>query len=327
MSLVPSASRREGVGDALSQGARECSDRPRAVDAPSASPAVVFIGFGELAAALATVLRDGGAQSLQAFSRRRPDSGRRTDGASRMSALEVRPADTLVAAVHNADVVLSCVPGSAAVAVAKQAAGALAPDALYIDLATTSPEDKERGSRAILAGGGRYVDAAVLGAVAASGGAVPIVAAGAGAEAFAEFARPRGLTVRVIDAPAGAAVRVKLLRSVYMKGRDALVVEMLLGARRHGLQDAVAASIAGPGEEVPFPELAERILRSTALHAQRRAEELDASRALLEAAEVEAAATAGAARRLRLVAELEREAGFTGERLATPVELLERLSP
>jgi 3-hydroxyisobutyrate dehydrogenase-like beta-hydroxyacid dehydrogenase len=286
---------------------------------------VAFLGFGELATALASVLREGGAESLQAFSRRRLDPGRSAEAVRRMAALEIRSADTLVSAVHDADVVLSCVPGAAAAEVAEQAASALAPGALYVDLATASPEDKERGARAVLAGGGRYVDAAVLGAVAASGGAVPIAAAGVGAAAFYEFSRPLGLKVRAIDAPAGAAARIKLLRSVYMKGRDALVVEMLLGARRHGLEDAVAASIAGPGEEVPFPELAERILRSTALHARRRAAELGDARVLLEAADVEAAATAGAVRRLQLVAELEGERSVPGERPATPVELLEHL--
>jgi len=52
-----------------------------------------------------------------------------------------------------------------------------------------------------------------------------------------------------------------------MKGRDALILEMMLAARRYGLEDRVAESIKGPGETVPFTALAERVLCALAVHA------------------------------------------------------------
>jgi 3-hydroxyisobutyrate dehydrogenase-like beta-hydroxyacid dehydrogenase len=295
------------------------------VNATGGSPDFAFIGFGELASTLAAVLRSGGAKPPRAFSRRWADGERSAAARARISSVGARAVETVAQAVRDADVVLSCVPGSAATSVAIEAADTLAPYALYVDLATATPEDKERASETVHAAGARYVDAAVLGGVAASGGAVPILAAGAGAASFRDLAEPIGLAVSAIDAPAGAAARVKLLRSVYMKGRDALVTEMMLGARRHGLEDAVAASIAGPGEEIPFAALAERVLCSLALHAERRADELEASGALLEAANVEAAATSGAMRRLRLVAALDLAEGFGGKRPTAAAEVLERL--
>jgi 3-hydroxyisobutyrate dehydrogenase-like beta-hydroxyacid dehydrogenase len=222
-------------------------------------------------------------------------------------------------AVDGAQAVLACVPGEASLAVAERAAPALAPGAVYADLATATPDTKRRAAAAV---GDGYVDAAVLGAVAASGASVPILAAGPGARALEKL--DLGLVLTVVDGPAGAAARVKLLRSVYLKGRDALVAEMMTAARRHGLDDTVAGSIAGPGEEVSFTELADRVLRSLALHADRRAGELEASVELLEA-DGPAPAARGAATSLRALAALGLRDSFGGHRPASGAEVLDRI--
>ena len=259
------------------------------------------LGFGELANALVTTLGEG----VVVWARRPSEERIRAAGAT--------PAATIEEAVGGADCVLACVSGAATAEVADAAAGALSTGAVYADLATARAEDKESAARTIDGAGGRYVDAAVLGTVVASGGAVPVLAAGSGAHDFADLVNPLGMTVTPVDAPAGAATTVKLLRSVYMKGRDALVAEMMLAARRRGVDKLVAESIKGPGEEVPFPQLADRVLASLVLHAARRADELEASGEMLAEAGVDASATAGAVQRLRAIAELG--LGADGERL------------
>ena len=270
------------------------------------------LGFGELANALVATLRE----AVVVWTRKPCEE--------RITAAGAKPAATIEDAVAGASCVLACVPGSATAEVASAAAPALDAGALYADLATARAEDKEAAARTIEEGGGRYVDAAVLGTVVASGGAVPILAAGAGAHDFAALVNPLGMSVTATDAPAGAATTVKLLRSVYMKGRDALVAEMMLAARRHGVDKLVSESIKGPGEEVPFPQLADRVLAALAVHAARRADELEASGDVLADAGVDAAATAGAVRRLRAVAELG--LATDGERLTGEqvLDLLER---
>jgi 3-hydroxyisobutyrate dehydrogenase-like beta-hydroxyacid dehydrogenase len=118
----------------------------------------------------------------------------------------------------------------------------------------------------------------------------------------------------VLDGPAGTAARLKLVRSVFMKGRDALVLEMMLAARRLGVEDEVARSIAGPGEQVPFTELSERVLRALAVHAGRRAEELDSSAALLRELGVDPLVTEAGAERLRRLAATGLRERLGGER-------------
>jgi 3-hydroxyisobutyrate dehydrogenase-like beta-hydroxyacid dehydrogenase len=246
---------------------------------------IAFLGYGELGSVLsASLARD---HEVRSWSRSR---------------------GTLTAALEGAQAVISTVPGSASEAVFAQALPLLSSDALFVDLTAAAPVVKE----AAAARHELYADGAVLGTVATSGAAVPIAVAGAAAERFRDLVSPAGLNVSVLEGPAGAAARLKLVRSVYMKGRDALVLEMMLAARRLGVEEEVARSIAGPGEQVPFAELSERVLRALAVHAGRRSEELESSAALLRELGVDPVVTEAGAERLRRIAGLRDR--FEGER-------------
>ena len=231
----------------------------------------------------------------------------------------------LAGALRGAACVIAAVPASAAADVAEAAARHLDPGAVYADPSPRVPAAKEETERVITGAGALYADVAVLGTTAADGARVPMLAAGPGAGHFAELAAPFSLNVTVLEAPAGAASLVKLLRSVYMKGRDALILEMLLAARRYGVETALVDSIRGSGEQVPFPELAERVMTALAIHAERRADELDASAAVLAEAGIDPLVAAAAAERLRRASRLGLRERFGGERPADIAAVLEAL--
>jgi 3-hydroxyisobutyrate dehydrogenase-like beta-hydroxyacid dehydrogenase len=257
---------------------------------------VALIGFGELGGVLGAALEGAGGHELRVWSR------------SRLGSLEE--------AVTGADLVISAVPGSASEEIADRVIRLLGRGACFADLTAAAPDPKERAARTAAARGVLYADGAVLGTVAASGHEVPIAAAGSGAEQLRDLTAGAGMSVEAIGGEAGRAAQLKLIRSVYMKGRDALVLEMMVAARRHGLEDEVARSIAGPGEGVPFTQLAERVLRALAIHADRRADELDASAALLREVGVEPLVTEASSERLRRLAALGLRERLGGERPA-----------
>ena len=223
-------------------------------------------------------------------------------------------AGSLEDAVRGAACVLSVVPAGASAEVAERCLPLLDRGACFADLTAAAPEAKERAALAAAEAGVRYVDGAVLGTVAMSGHEVPIAAAGPGAAGFRDLVAPAGLRVEVVGDEPGQAARLKLIRSVYMKGRDALVLETMVAARRYGLEHAVAESIAGPGERVPFTDLAERVLKALAIHAGRRADELAASGELLREAGVDPVMAEAGAERLRRLAELGLREELGGER-------------
>src|SRR5205823_12126168 len=150
--------------------------------------------------------------------------------------------ESLADAIAGADVVLSVVPARASLEVAEQAAPLLRAQALFADFAPAPPADKQAAAAVVAQRGAFYVDVGVLGTVSTSGYEVPLVLSGDGAARFGVLAAREGFDVDVLDAPAGHATLLKLLRSVYLKGRDALIVEMMLAARRYGLEERVAES-------------------------------------------------------------------------------------
>jgi 3-hydroxyisobutyrate dehydrogenase-like beta-hydroxyacid dehydrogenase len=229
---------------------------------------------------------------------------------------------SLEEALGGATAVLSAVPAGASLAVAREVAPLLAEGTYFADFAPAPPAEKQQGADLIGARGALYVDVGVLGTVATSGFEVPLVLSGDGASGLGELLAREGFDADILDAPAGHATLLKLLRSVYLKGRDALIVEMMLAARRYGLEERVAESVRGPGETVPFPALADRTLRALALHAGRRADELRASGDVVAAAGVDPLGSRAASDVLRAVARLGLREAFGQERPSSGADVL-----
>jgi 3-hydroxyisobutyrate dehydrogenase-like beta-hydroxyacid dehydrogenase len=273
-----------------------------------------FIGFGELGSSLAEGLTRSGANLVRAYA---PERSHVTAAAAlegRLRRARAQRSPSLQEAVAGATAVLSVVPAGASRGVAERCAPLLARSVYYVDLSAAPVGDKEAAASLVAEVGALYVDAAVLGTVATSGFKVPILASGPGAHGWQTLVEPEGLVVEVIDAPAGHATLLKLLRSVYMKGRDALIVEMMLAARRYGLEERVVETIQGPGETVSFAALTERVLCALAIHADRRADELRASSEVVRAAAIDPVMSRAGSEVLRGLAQLNLRETFDGER-------------
>ena len=208
------------------------------------------------------------------------DPARRADG--------IDNADSDLAAVRGADVVLSLNSAAVALAAAARVVEALGGDTLYADLNTASPQLKRELAAALPV---RFADVALVGVVPSLGLATPALASGAGAERFAELFRPLGMPVDVVGPHPGDAAGLKLLRSVFMKGVAAAAIESLAAARAAGVEDRVHADLAA----VIGEPLLERLLAGSRLHAVRRVEEMRAAAAYLEELGVQPRVAAAAA--------------------------------
>ncbi|RBP65616.1 3-hydroxyisobutyrate dehydrogenase-like beta-hydroxyacid dehydrogenase [Brevibacterium sanguinis] len=188
----------------------------------------------------------------------------------------------LAEALEDADVVLSLTGGRDAVGIARQAMPLLAEGTVFADLNTASVDVKQEIASIAAKHGVGMVDGAVLAPVPRAGHRTPLAASGPGAARFARLVAPFGVPVDVVGDEAGTAARLKLLRSVFMKGLGALVVEALGAAAamdaESWLHDQITAEL-GPGG----PALVERLVSGTRLHAQRREHEVRDALAALEA--------------------------------------------
>jgi len=178
------------------------------------------------------------------------------------------------AALSEADLVFSMVPGDAALDAASSLARVLKPGALVLDLCTVTGAMAEADQAAIEAAGGRYVDVAVMGTFLGHGHKAPMLLAGPDAPEAAEWMTAQGFAVRVLGPKPGSASSVKMLRSILIKGLEALAVESLVAAREQNLLEEVLDCL-GDVDLVPFRTYLSTLLSTHVVHATRRLEEME----------------------------------------------------
>jgi 3-hydroxyisobutyrate dehydrogenase-like beta-hydroxyacid dehydrogenase len=216
--------------------------------------AVAVIGLGEAGSEIGRDLADAGC-AVRGWD---VDAGRRPAG--------VEVADGLEEAVAGAELVLSLVTAAGAREVARAAAPALAPGAVFADLNTSGAELKRELAAAVPL----FADVAVMSPVPGRGLRAPFVVSGDGAPRFAELLRPLGAQIEEIDGGPGAAATRKLIRSVFMKGLAAALLEADAAAQAAGCEEWFRADVAA----TLTAELAERLLAGSRTHAERRVHEL-----------------------------------------------------
>lgn len=196
---------------------------------------------------------------------------------------EVPRATSVAEAVRGADVVLCIVTAAAAPAVALEAAAELRPGQLYADLNTSSATLKRRLAAAIEPTGATFVDVALLEPVPGRGLRTRALASGSGSARFVALLAPLGMPVEDVGGEPGDAAALKLLRSVFMKGLAAAVLEALAGGRAAGAEAWVRDELLTVLDEATVARLVDGSHR----HAVRRVEEMQAAAEQLEALGVE----------------------------------------
>lgn len=217
-----------------------------------------------------------GGLSASGFDRKLADPATRDAKLADFAAFHIPPAVTNQAAVEGRAVILSLVTADQARAAAEETAQAIAPGALFCDLNSVAPETKRHAAHAIEQAGGRYVDVAVMAPVHPLGRKVPLLVAGPRAEAGAAALAAIGFTnVRIVGDSIGAASAIKMIRSVMVKGLEALTAECLLAAEAAGVRDEVLASLDASERARPWAERGAYNLERMIVHGGRRAEEME----------------------------------------------------
>jgi 3-hydroxyisobutyrate dehydrogenase-like beta-hydroxyacid dehydrogenase len=189
-------------------------------------------------------------------------------------------AESTADAVRGADLVLSLTTAEAARAAASAAAPALRPGAVYADLNTGSTRLKRDVAVTVEDAGALFADVAVMAPVPGRGLRTPLLASGSGAARLAELLRPLGAHVDVVGPEPGAAAERKLLRSVFVKGLAAALLEGAAAARAAGCEEWFLAD-AGATLAAADERLVDRLRAGSRVHAARRVHELDDAAELL----------------------------------------------
>ena len=267
--------------------------------------AIAFLGFGEAATAFAQGMSGSVGINGAAFDIKLRDPGQRGSVEANCGAMGIACCRSPGEAVSGVRAVFSLVTADQAVDAARSVSGCLDGKPWYFDCNSCAPGAKLRAQAVIGRGGGRYVDVAVMGPVRKSLHRTPLLISGPDAPEAALFLGSLDMSVTVIGDRVGRASTAKLARSVFVKGREAILIECLLAARMAGVEGPVLSSLSDTFPEVDWRGVAGRLVGRMQLHGQRRGEEMTAAAELVRELGLPGKMSAGAADWQRRIGELE----------------------
>lgn len=230
---------------------------------------IAFVGFGEVASAFGAALAARGAHvAAYDILLEQPDGAARL--AARAEGAPVRFA-SLENVLRDADYVFSTVTTSVSVNAARLCAAHLRAGQSFVDLNASEAAIKREIAGIVEAGGAEFVEGALLGAVGITGARTEILLGGPHARrAERELKEGLGLNVRFYSEEIGRASTFKMLRSVFSKGMEALLIEFLAAGERAGLREDLWAEVTNLFETQPFEKVALNWVRShSGAHARR----------------------------------------------------------
>ena len=237
------------------------------------TPRLCFIGFGEAGQAFAAGLREAGVTTMAAWDILFPQAA----GANLRSAgerLGVRLGASPADAITGSDIVIAAVTAASSLDAARAAKPHLRPAQFYLDINSVSPGRKQETARH-LAGGARYVDVAVMAPVHPARHQTPVLLAGPHAETVESVLRELGMKPSIAGPEIGQAAASKMVRSVMIKGMEALTLECFLAATRAGVEEQIVASLSKSFPALDWKKIAAYNLERMANHGTRRAAEME----------------------------------------------------
>lgn len=259
-----------------------------------------FIGYGEAARHIAAGLRkEGMKEAITAFDVLLSNPERKAEVLERMGQAEVIPKASAVEVAVGTKFIVSVNSAKVAYSIAQEVIPALQAGQVYVELNSASPDLMEKIDQIPRAEGVLFCDGAALGNVQKFGHKVPICLAGSGADAFAEAMMPCGMNLSVLDAPAGAASAMKMLRSVVSKGMQQLMLEFTIAAETYGILPEMMQIVNDKFKDITLEEYAEEAFPRILLHSNRRIFEVAEVVETIESAGLDASMSRAACERFK----------------------------
>ena len=233
---------------------------------------ITFIGFSIVASHFAEALSKNGAQvAAYDILLETPDG---------LATLQRRTRNTSVTfgslsgVIPQANYILSTVTSHGAESAAAACVPHLKPGQAYVDLNSTAPETKRAVADRIAPSGADFVEGAILGAVPVTGANTRILIGGPKGQSAADAFANLGLHTDFYHPEIGKASTFKILRSIFSKGMETLLLEFLTAGKRAGIQKDLWQDIVDLFTHNAFEDVAANWICTHAVAHQRRHHEM-----------------------------------------------------
>lgn len=234
-----------------------------------------FIGMGEAGSAIVSGWGPHVRSRVSAYDLKLDDARSALEITARCESLRIECLPTAGQAVTRSDIVFCTVTADQAVAAARTAADFLRKGTFWCDLNSCAPSSKLEAANIIETAGGRYVDIAVMAPVYPKLNMVPLLLSGPYAKEISPTLEALPMLPRIIDGPVGAASSIKMIRSVMVKGLEALTSECILAAVAAGVEQEVLASLTKSHPGTDWEGQGAYNFERAMVHGVRRAAEME----------------------------------------------------
>ena len=272
--------------------------------------ALGFIGFGEAAFHISSGLQTEGIPRIYAFDIMADDPNIGPLVKTRAGSANVGLVSSLKDLLEKADLVLCATSAKVALPIAKEAVAFVKKGQIYADLNSTSPKIKQEIGLVMGQAGALFVDVAVMELVPPHRHKVPVAVSGEGARQFKEMLSPYGMSITYVSERAGGSSALKMLRSIFMKGLTALLLETLTASHKAGVDTEIMASLSNTLNNHPFEELVNMLLTRTSVAAERRVAEMSEVISTLQEMGVDYSASLATRGKLQALVALELKTHF-----------------
>jgi len=181
----------------------------------------------------------------------------------------------------------------------------------FLDINSVSPGRKQETAK-LLGAAARYVDVAVLAPIHPARHRTPMLLAGPHAKAVAPVLATLDMRATIAGGEIGGAAAIKMVRSVMIKGIEALTLECFLAAARAGVVDEVTASMKNNYPGLDWTKMVPYNLERMASHGERRAAEMVESADTLRELGVEPVMTMATVKRQRDMGRIGKQPSVRG---------------
>ena len=227
-----------------------------------------FIGFGEVGRAFCQRIKQQGVQV--AVYDKYPDRAEQ-----KAKELLVPLVQTMQDLVSSCRLILAAVWPDTALEVAKEVSRFLCPGKVYCDVNSISPATTLDIQQVISASNADFVKIGIMASILDRGFEVPLLAGGTKAEEVTKILSELGFKIRAIGVDPRHPAAIKILRSVLLKGIVGVAYEMIRGAQKYGVVEQVLESASEVIERESLKGFIGDSIASTAIHAKRRAMEME----------------------------------------------------
>ncbi|KKX33122.1 DUF1932 domain-containing protein [Rhizobium sp. LC145] len=238
---------------------------------------IALLGFGEAGQAFTAgwkELPQSPAEGLATYDIKVDNPSEHENLRQACARLDVLCADNPAQAFSGRGAIFSLVTADRALEAAQTAVSAIETGSYYFDCNSCAPSTKAQAAEMLSTHGVRYVDVAVMAPVHPARHRTPLLIAGSHAQEALALLTGLGMNARIAGREPGQASTIKMLRSVMVKGLEALTAECVLAARRAGVEDAVLSSLQASDPGIDWIKRAAYNLERMMVHGARRAAEM-----------------------------------------------------